>query len=342
MATSTALQYPTLPISQANSYDPAYGGIPQLPRYTQDSSETVGPDVQAQMIQNLPGYQGMSAQSSANIANNLAGVISPDVLANLATAGAERGVAMGSPGSPNASAAYLRALGLDSMQLQQLGDTQLTAAMNRTPIQQTSTTTSVNDLGAQQAVYNSAPQPGAAALANKQAAAAGLAAGSGAVRAPAVGGTSGGGTAAGGSPAGGYPQASQVNPALSPAAQAAMLATQQQNALQQQWMNQQFSSPGGVDASFQGQYQDPSFGPSFDPGTSLGSAGAGSYGLPGWQDTMNQLFPDLSQQFGSNYLAGTDPGLYDPNTGTPYDVGTESYDPADYYDPNTSFEWAYD
>jgi hypothetical protein len=114
--------------------------------------------------------------------------------------------------------------------------------------------------------------------------------------------------------------------------------------LQNQWLNQSLSDPwgGGADASFQNLYQDNSFGTNFDPSTSLSQAGAGSYGLPGWQDTMNQLFPDLSQQFGQNYLSGTDPGLYDPSTGSPYDVGTASYNPADYYDPETGYEWTYE
>lgn len=147
----------------AKYWTPQYGGIPTLPKYTTDTSQQIGPDVQAQMIANLPNYQAMLGQDVSNIQANLAGQVSPDVLAQIGQRAAERGIATGAPGSPNANAAYLRALGLNSQQLQQLGNQQLTAAMQRTPIQQTQLGTSTADLAAQQAVYNAAPDPTAAA-----------------------------------------------------------------------------------------------------------------------------------------------------------------------------------
>jgi hypothetical protein len=54
-------------------------------------------------------------------------------MANLNQAAAERGVATGSPDSPNAGAAALRALGLTDLDLEKLGHTQLTEAIQRTP-----------------------------------------------------------------------------------------------------------------------------------------------------------------------------------------------------------------
>lgn len=159
---------------QPYSYNSAYGGIPNLPNYLTDTTSTAGTDVQGQMIQNLPGYQGMSAADSANIQANLAGQINPDVLALMQQQGAERGIATGSPGSPNSNAAYLRALGLTSQGLQQLGNQQLTAAMQRTPIQQTNTTTQQTDLAALKAMYAAAPVPASAAAANQNALSRGL------------------------------------------------------------------------------------------------------------------------------------------------------------------------
>jgi hypothetical protein len=157
----------------------AYGAIPQLPAYTKDISTQVGPDVYAQLTRNLPGYQQMVGASSGNIGANLAGQLSPDVIAQMQQAGAERGIATGTEGSGANNAAYLRALGLNSMQLQQLGESQLTAAVGRTPIQQTQTGTQATDLAAQQAIYNAAPNPAMATQAALSAAMGGMGAGRG-------------------------------------------------------------------------------------------------------------------------------------------------------------------
>lgn len=82
----------------------------------------------------LPQYGGLARQSSANTMNLLRGVVPEDVTQQIQQRGAERGVAMGSPGSPNANAAWLRALGLTSLGLQQQGEKNLTGAVARTPI----------------------------------------------------------------------------------------------------------------------------------------------------------------------------------------------------------------
>lgn len=83
---------------------------------------------------NLPGYQGLIGQRSSNIGGLLRGQVPTDVQQTIAQAGAERGVATGSPGSPNANAAWLRALGLTSLGLQQQGAQQLGAAIEQTPV----------------------------------------------------------------------------------------------------------------------------------------------------------------------------------------------------------------
>jgi hypothetical protein len=82
----------------------------------------------------LPGAGGLMRQSSQNILGLLRGQVPEDVTQQIQQRGAERGVAMGSPGSPNANAAWLRALGLTSLGLQQQGEQNLTGAVQRTPI----------------------------------------------------------------------------------------------------------------------------------------------------------------------------------------------------------------
>jgi len=82
----------------------------------------------------IPGSTGLEAQSSANIGSELSGVIPQDVITQLAQQSAERGVAMGSPGSDNSQSSLLRSLGLTSLDLQQLGQQNLTAADARNPV----------------------------------------------------------------------------------------------------------------------------------------------------------------------------------------------------------------
>jgi len=78
----------------------------------------------------IPQNPQLEAQSSSNISSELQGQLPPDVLALLGENAAQAGVASGSPGNP---AAYLRALGLTSLQQQQTGQANLTAADARNP-----------------------------------------------------------------------------------------------------------------------------------------------------------------------------------------------------------------
>lgn len=185
------------------SYDPAYGGIPTLPAYATDTttgkttsttggkstSTVLGTDIYGQLVKNLPNYQSMVAESSGNIGAWLRGQIPSDVIQQLAQRSAEWGVAGGFPGGANVNAQLMKALGLTSLQLQQMGEGALTGAIQRTPIQQSQTTTQdttqtveqavdqvqKTDLSPQQAVYNAYPSPAAAAKAELSAARAGQA-----------------------------------------------------------------------------------------------------------------------------------------------------------------------
>ena len=81
----------------------------------------------------IPGAANLEAQSSANIGSELEGQLPADVVRQLSQQAAERGVAIGSPASPNSRAALLRALGLTSLDLTGRGQAELSAAYGRNP-----------------------------------------------------------------------------------------------------------------------------------------------------------------------------------------------------------------
>lgn len=83
---------------------------------------------------NLPGYSDMVAKRSSNTGELLAGKVPGDVLNQIIQAGAERGILTGSPGGANANAAWLRALGLTSLGLQQQGSQNLSQSISDTPV----------------------------------------------------------------------------------------------------------------------------------------------------------------------------------------------------------------
>lgn len=85
---------------------------------------------------NLPDYGSMVAQRSTNTGSLLRGEVPADVTRQIMQAGAERGIATGSPGSPNANAAWLQALGLTSLGLQQQGSQNLSQSIADTPVPQ--------------------------------------------------------------------------------------------------------------------------------------------------------------------------------------------------------------
>lgn len=77
----------------------------------------------------LPGYESSLAQVGTNIGQMVSGQLPADVQAQIAQQAAERGVAQG--GFRNAD--YLKALGLNSLQMQQQGQTALNAATAALP-----------------------------------------------------------------------------------------------------------------------------------------------------------------------------------------------------------------
>lgn len=138
----------------ASGYSPAFGGIPQIPSPGSTASAALGSNIGnlgqiyrlgsginafnteqalSQIGKGLPDYQSMVAQSSKNIGSNLRGELPSDVITQILQNAAERGIITGTSGAPNSNAAYLRALGLTSLNLQQQGEQELTQAIARTP-----------------------------------------------------------------------------------------------------------------------------------------------------------------------------------------------------------------
>lgn len=173
-----------------SNYSPIYGGIPGVPDPTVSTRSAIAGNAtnlpqlqnlgaginsfnQAQALQGLeqsvPGLAKLNQQSSTNIAQELAGEVPDDVVNNLITSAAERGILTGSPGSPNANAAYLRALGLTSLGQKQTGQANLTAAVARAPqvplfnlSSMMTTPEMVQDADLTRNIYASAPVPEAA------------------------------------------------------------------------------------------------------------------------------------------------------------------------------------
>jgi hypothetical protein len=91
---------------------------------------------QAQLpyMMNLPLYGSMNLQSSRNILDRLKGVVPQDVVNQVQQRAAERGIATGMGPGANTNSAFLRALGLTSLGLQQGAEQEFTGAAARTPV----------------------------------------------------------------------------------------------------------------------------------------------------------------------------------------------------------------
>lgn len=181
----------TLPGAPSTGYNPAYGGIPNVPNPTatagaanagnaanlpalESTAANLNPFNQNQLLGQysmaIPNYAALTRTASGNAMQQLTGEVPQDVISELLTGAAERGITGGMPGSPNSNAAYLRALGLTSIGQQATGMAnlhQLTAdapvaqpfnpaSMFVTPDQQQEAQMAAN-------LYASAPNPAAAA-----------------------------------------------------------------------------------------------------------------------------------------------------------------------------------
>lgn len=180
---------PTLPSGPDWSRSPinnpaAYGSAPAPVQ-----PQITGPAATASAIQSgnavnaqLPGYTGDLATVGQNIASDLAGTVSPDVMAELQQQAGEEGISTGGATGP----AYLKALGLTALGLEQTGQQDLQSILTSLPgaaISQNPnfypTTGQTLDAGQQNSVWNAAPNPYLAAQAGLAATQAGFGAGAG-------------------------------------------------------------------------------------------------------------------------------------------------------------------
>lgn len=88
---------------------------------------------QAANASRIPNASGLENLSSGNIGNALSGIVPGDIAQKLQQQAAERGIATGMGNSPNANSAYLRALGLTSLDMTNKGQEWLGAAYARNP-----------------------------------------------------------------------------------------------------------------------------------------------------------------------------------------------------------------
>lgn len=159
---------------QPYNYQPAYGGIPQLTNPTATASSAISGN-----LANLPQLQGLVSGINPQytrqqdiIGQELAGQVPQDVVNQLAQQAAERGIAIGSPGSPNSLANYLtRFLGTSyGIQRQGMSEAntlgQLTEEMMR-PYMVSAADQQAAE--AMQSIYNAAPVPSEAAKAAEDA-----------------------------------------------------------------------------------------------------------------------------------------------------------------------------
>ena len=83
---------------------------------------------------NLPNYNSMMNTDSSNAETMLQGQLPQDVQDMIATQAAERGVTTGQGvNSPDSSAAYLQALGLNSLSMENQGQTDMSQLIGETP-----------------------------------------------------------------------------------------------------------------------------------------------------------------------------------------------------------------
>jgi hypothetical protein len=93
-------------------------------------------EAKAPFVANLPDYENLVAQQSKNIGSQLRGEVPQDVINQILQQAAERGVGIGSPGSPNANLAGLLNRFKSSSALQAEGAAALRGVRADTPVPQ--------------------------------------------------------------------------------------------------------------------------------------------------------------------------------------------------------------
>jgi hypothetical protein len=109
------------------------GNVGDLGRLTSNVTNLNIANQQAANAARIPNAPGLEAQSSKMIQDQLMGKLPADVVALLGQSAGERAVGGGMIGAPASWAAYQKALGLTSTDLQERGQRNLSAALARNP-----------------------------------------------------------------------------------------------------------------------------------------------------------------------------------------------------------------
>lgn len=175
----------------------AYGSVPIGPSAVSTAGSVVPQAITLgqQAYAGLPGYQQSLNNIGNYISSTTAGQLPDDVVRQIGQRAAERGVAMGAPGSPNVGASYLRDIGLNSLQLQGIGQNAFQSILPTLPGASLSQNAGlyVNpnlqyEADLQKAIFEAAPNPTMAAGAAMGAARSGYGTGLGAISPIAYGG----------------------------------------------------------------------------------------------------------------------------------------------------------
>lgn len=157
------------------------------PDYFASSRATGDAIANASRVANqLPGYGDIISNIGSNLRSESAGQLPQDVIAQLSQLGAERGVATGSPGSPNSSAALLRSMGLTSLDLTGRAQSGLASILPTLPGYNIANNPNFYvspeqsyEAALQKAIFDAAPDPASAAAAGLDAVRSGFGMGGG-------------------------------------------------------------------------------------------------------------------------------------------------------------------
>lgn len=148
------------------------GNLPGIANLTQGTDAISNAGAASGLQQNLPGYESMLNQASTNTQQELSGQLPQDVVNQITQEAAERGVATGQgTNSQDTNSAMLSAMGQNSEQQMQTGQSNLNTLIGETPQgaqfnPASMFVTPTDEQAAQQGVQNAmaAPDPGASGL----------------------------------------------------------------------------------------------------------------------------------------------------------------------------------
>lgn len=161
------------------NYSSQYGGIPTIPSPTATAGTAITGNLANlsslyQLATGLnpsaPAQQTGIATATANANEMLNGQLPKDVVNQILQGAAERGISTGTGGSSNSNAAYLRALGLNSLGMMQQGQNNLKDVLSMniyTPLgldKMLVTPEQEQEAQTAQSIYRAAPNPYIAAL----------------------------------------------------------------------------------------------------------------------------------------------------------------------------------